>query len=290
MIFNKTNSRYIAGWEIDFDNPDELKKILLTQGIDKNGFEFFKSVQTATEIFIKNNSIVKVEKHSECDKESEKIKTRLPITDWTDRELFFLTKDQNGMHKIGGDCPTDFKLPNHDKLKTPFIYIGSIDTTDKRFNWINLPRLDIAYPIYECNFGVFLDYSNPQNPEIINPDTFKDSWFDDSIKGVDKVKFKEHKYSVKTQIDSLDFKNNQDSNLLCGVPLWFQAPDIPTCPKTREVMRFVCTINSDSSIAIKDKDGIENLPFGDYLIFGDYGNLFVFFHPDSKVMYLNIQF
>jgi len=290
MIFSKTNSRYIAGWEIDFENPDELKKILLTQGFDKNGFEFFKSVQTATEIEIKNDNIVKVIKHSETDTETEKIKVKLPITNWVDRELFFLTKDQNGKHKIGGDCPTDFKLPSHDKLKTSFIYIGSIDTNDKRFNWINLPRLDIAFPIYECNFGVFLDYSNVLNPEIINPDTFGDSWFDDSIKGVDKITFKEQKYSVKTQIDSNDYNNNQDSNLLCGVPLWIQAPDIPICPKTGEVMSFVCTINSDSSIDLKYKSGIENLPFGDYLIFGDHGNLFVFFHPGSKVMYLNIQF
>jgi hypothetical protein len=290
MIFNKTYSRYIAGWEIDFDNPDELKKILLTQGIDKNGFEFFKSVQTATEIFINNNSIVKVKKYSDSATESEKVKARLPLTDWIDRELFFFAKDQNGKNKIGGDCPPDFKLPNHEKLKTPFVFIGTIDTTDNRFDWINLPRLDIAYPIYECNFGVFLDYSNPYKPEIINPDTFDDSWFEDSIKGIEKVKFKEQKYSVKTQIDTNDYENNQDNNLLCGVPLWLQSPDIPICPKTGEVMRFVCTINSDSSIDIKDKNGIENLPFGDYLIFGDHGNLFVFFHPDSKVMYLNIQF
>lgn len=290
MIFNKTQSRYIAGWEIDFDNPEELKKILLTQGIDKNGFEFFKSVQTATEIFLKNNSIVKVTKHSDSDTETKKIKVNLPLTDWVDRELFFLTKDLNGKHKIGGVCPTDFKLPEHDRLKTPFIFIGSIDTTDKRFDWINLPRLDIAYPLYECNYGVFLDYSNPQNPEIINPDTFDDSWYDTSTRGLYKVIFQEQRYSVRTDFTD---KINEDilgNNLVCGVPLWYQAPDIPICPKSGEVMQFVCTINSDSSIKLIDKTGIENLPFSDYLIFGDYGHLYVFYQPDSKVMYLNIQF
>lgn len=290
MIFNKTISRYIAGWEIDFENPDELKKILLTQGIDKNGFEFFKSVQTATEISIKGDSIVKVIEYSGTNCKTARIHVELPISNWIDRELFFLTKDQNGNHRIGGDCPSEFKLPNHDRLKTPFIYIASIDTTDRRFDWINLPRLDIAFPIYECNFGVFLDYINPQSPKIINPETFENSWFDDSIKGVDKVIFNEQRFSIKSQIDSNNYKNNPDGNLICGVPMWYQAPDIPTCPKTGEVMRFVCTINSDSSIDLKDKIGIENLPFGDYLIFGDHGNLFVFFHPDSKVMYLNVQF
>ncbi|MCZ2102140.1 MAG: hypothetical protein LC107_11445 [Chitinophagales bacterium] len=288
MIFNKTNSRYIAGGEIDFNNPDMLKKILLTQGIDKNGFDFFEAVQTATEIFIENNSIIKVDYHSESEKESENIQARLPITDWIDRALFFLTKDQDGNHKICGDCPPGFKLPYHDNLKTPFIFMGSIDTTDQRFDWINLPRLDIAYPIYEFNAGIFLDYSNPQNPEIINPDTFEDYWFFDSLKGLGKVKFKEQKYSVKTQIDLNNFVKNEDNILLCGVPLWYQGPDIPTCPKTGEVMRFVCTINSDSSICIVDENGIENKR--EYLSFGDYGHLFVFFHPDSKVMHLNIQY
>jgi len=104
------------------------------------------------------------------------------------------------------------------------------------------------------------------------------------------VIFNEQRFSIETQIDFNNYDSNQESNLICGVPMWYQAPDIPICPKTGEVMQFVCTINSDSSIDLKDKSGIENLPFGDYLIFGDYGNLFVFFHPDSKVMYLNIQF
>jgi len=290
MIFNKTNSRYIAGWEIDYDDSKEFKKILLTQGINESGFEFFKSVQSATEMIIKNDTVVKTITHSDKDSESEKIKVRLPITDWVDRQVFLLSKDSNGNHKIGGDCPTDFKIPYHDNLKTPFVFIGTIDTSDTKFDWINLPRLDIIYPIYECNFGVFLDYSDSSNPKIINPDTFEDSWFDDSIKGVDKVVFKEQMFSVKAELDSQNYEDNQDSNLICGVPLWYQAPEIPTCPKTGKLMRFVCTINSDSSIDLKNSNGIENLPFGDYLVFGDHGNLYVFYHPDSKILYLNIQF
>lgn len=286
MIFSSKKSRFLAGWEIDFNNPDELKKILLTQGIDKKGFKYFGSVQTATELEIKNNQILKAIQHSAGSKEIEEIDIELPISDWPDRKTFFLAKDSKGKHKIGGECPSDFVLPNCDNLKTPFIYIASIDTTDKNFDWIKLPRLDVAYPLYECNFGIFIDYSNPLNPKILNPDTFDDSWYDNSTKGINKVKFVEQRFSSVDMID--DFEDEE--SILCGVPLWYQAPEIPICPKTGEIMRFVCTINSDSKIELKDKNGIENLPFADYLIFADYGNLFVFYQPDSKVLSLKIQF
>lgn len=290
MIFNKSKSRFIAGWEIDFENPDELKKILVTQGIDKKGFEFFRKVQTATEIVIKNKQIVKAIQHSEDSKEVERIKIPLPIDDWIDRELFFLVRDPNGLHNIGGDCPPDFILPQHDDLNTSFIYVGSIATTDERFGWINLPRLDLAYPIYECNSGVYLDYSDPKRPVVLNPETFDDSWFDESTKGTEKVRFNEQKFSVSHDIELSSYDESADEILLCGVPLWYQAPEIPTCPKTGEVMSYVCTLNSNNSLGLKDSMGIENLPFGDYLIFGDHGSLYVFYHPESKVLYLNIQF
>lgn len=282
--------RLIAGWEIDFKNSVELKKILSVQGINKKGFEYFKSVQTATELKIYDDLIIESKKYSDNIIETEYLSVKLPILDWVDREVFFLHKDLNGKHKIGGDIPVDFTLPKHELLKTPFIYIASIDTSDNMFNWIDIPTLEIVYPMFECNFGVFLDYTNPKKPEIMNPVSFDDSWYDNSIKGVEKVIFKEQRFSTKTNFDFINLEEEEGNNLLCGVPLWYQAPDIPICPKSGEVMRFVCTIDTDRSIGLKNEEGIENLPFANYLNFGDHGHLYVFFHPLSKVMYLNIQF
>lgn len=291
LLFSKNKySKYIAGSEIDFENSDELKKILLTQGLDKNGFEFFKEVQSATEIIIDNNKIVKVKVHFEDEIETEKVNANLPIKEWQDREVFFLVEDVNGSHKLGGKTPNDFILPTHSKMKTPFIYIGSIDTKDKRFEWINLPKLHIAYPIYECNYGIFLDYSNPNNPKIINPENITDDWYDKDTKGVEKVVFKEHSFSTYIESNKNKFEGISELNPLCGVPLWIQAPDIPICPKTGKVMRFVCQINSNPNINLIDNSDIENLPFADYLNFADDGILYIFFEPESRIMYLNIQF
>ncbi len=292
LLFSKNNkySKYIAGSEIDFENSDELKKILLTQGLDKNGFEFFKEVQSATEIIIDNNKIVKVKLHFEDEIETEKVNANLPIQEWQDREVFFLVEDVNGSHKLGGKTPNDFILPTHSKMKTPFIYIGSIDTKDKRFEWLNLPKLHIAYPIYECNFGIFLDYKNPNKPEIINPETFTEDWFDVKTKGVDKVVFKENSFASYVETNKNKFEEISEFNPLCWVPLWIQAPDIPICPKSGKVMRFVCQITTNEKIKLVDNNGIENLPFSDYLNFADDGILYVFYEPESRIMYLNIQF
>ena len=55
-------------------------------------------------------------------------------------------------------------------------------------------------------------------------------------------------------------------------------------------MQFVATINSDSDLGIQNENGVDNLPFGNRLIFGDEGHLYVFYEPESKVLYLNVQF
>lgn len=285
MMFWNSESRFLAGWEIDFDNTEELKKILLTQGVNKDGFHYFSSLQTATELIIRKHRIVNVIQHSEGRQSEEIVAVDLPIEHWPDRALFFLLKDSAGKHRIGGGCPSDFILPTHEKLKTPFVFIGTLDTSDEHFAWINLPRLDIAYPLYECNSGIFLDYSKPLTPVIINPQTFESAWYDGSIAVTDQVTFQEQRFKAVDKLNSLG-----DQHMLCGVPLWYQAPDIPVCPKTGALMQYVCTINSDSAIGVDDKNGIKDLPFGNYLTFGDYGRLYVFYQPDSKVVYLRIQF
>ncbi len=65
MIFSSKKSRYLGVWEIDFKDEEQLKKILLTHGVDKNGMEFFKEIQSATEIVIKDNTIAEVIVHTQ---------------------------------------------------------------------------------------------------------------------------------------------------------------------------------------------------------------------------------
>jgi hypothetical protein len=293
MLFQKKISRFLAGWEVDFDNKEELKRFILTQAVNEKDAKLFSEIQTSLELIIKGKNIVKVIEHCASLAPNESIfKCELPIKEWKENKIAFLIKDENGKHQIGGKRPNDFILPTNEHLKFPFTYLGFIDSSDDFFSWIGIDKLHISYPLFEGAFEIFLDYSNPSKPEMIYTPKFDYSWGDEETKGIEKIEFNTQRYSIKTD---LEFDKIQDKLgeeiLLTGIPMWYQYPQIPICPKSNKVMRFVTTINSDHSIKVKDKTGLENIPFSDdFLIFGDMGHMYVFFEPTSKVMCLNVQF
>lgn len=93
-----------------------------------------------------------------------------------------------------------------------------------------------------------------------------------------------------TKFPESEISENHNKQHLCGVPLWLQAPEIPVCPRSGKVMQFVVAIQSDSEHIIVEPTGTKNLPFGNYLIFGDEGILYVFYQPESKVLFAVSQF
>jgi hypothetical protein len=283
-------TKYLTGWEINFNDKEALTNFLQTQGVSASGFEFFKNVQAALELNMLGDVAIKVYKHDAEERKLIAENVELPINNWTDHEIFVLEKSTNGNHKIGGNIPKELIFPTHENLKTPFHYIATIDGNDPNFSWIGLEKLHIIFPLNECNMGIFLDYSNPNKPIILNPDTFNDAWYDPDLDNSLNVEFSEAKYSVNKEINDDAFIDN-DGLLLCGAPLWYQMPEIPICPITKKVMKYICTINSDSEISLLlNETENKKLGFADYLCFGDHGHLFVFYCPESKVLHLNAQF
>lgn len=283
-------SRFFAGWELDFYNRDELTKFLLTHGTNAAGFEFFRELQSAMVFLIEGDKIVQARTHSLDITESVTLDIALPLQDWPDREVFLLVKDSDGNHSIGGKRPTSFSLPHHESLQSNFIYLGSLDCTDPRFEWMKLKKLHMAYPVYEGAFKLFLDYQDPDAPVLLNPEALTYSWIDDTVKGTERVQYSLQRYSSIEGIKGKEFVMSEQEYLICGVPLWYQYPEIPTCPKSGRVMRFVMAVSSDINIAVQDDPEIANLPFDNYMIFGDEGHLYVFYEPESKVLCLNVQF
>ncbi len=290
-FFNKKAiTRYFGGWELDAKDSEDLKNFIINHAVDKKGFDYFKIAQTALEMQVEENKIKEIISHSGSDPENIEIEVKakdidLPIANWTNNKVFILEKDPEGIHCIGGKKPQNFHLPIHKNIKTSLQYLGIISGKDKNFEWLEIDKLHICYPLFEyCEEGLFLDYSDQLNPKIHNPSTFKGHLYSDKNLGKwDDVYIK--KTFFKTNNDPIP--NSEDELNICGVPLWLQAPIYPKCPKTGELMKFVCTISSDRDlILLGDKKIAKEF---NNLIFGDYGYLYIFFHPKSRMMYLEWQ-
>jgi hypothetical protein len=268
------NTRYLAGWEFIATDPSYSVPYLMTHGVDEEGFRFFKSIQKAIEIRYRHDKTCDIYTHCEGE-ESECIyqKIALPIDIWPNHSVFFLKESENGRHRIGGKRPSALRLPHLETMKTPFNYLGTIDGNDPFFDWLSIPEFHIIWPINEYNSGIYLDYSDPMAPKVLNPETFSNAWHDPTIADPPDPDVLERRYEAKAVTENeLDLESN--ATLLCGVPMWLQAPEIPICPKSSEIMRFVCMFNSS-------ENGFS---------FGDFGHLYLFYEPRSKIAHLNIQF
>ncbi|MDD5127631.1 MAG: hypothetical protein PHR43_06030 [Dehalococcoidales bacterium] len=281
------SKKYLAGTEVYWDDKEFVEAFLLTHGVDKKGFDFFQKVQGGLELHLEGNKLIRCYKYFEGEKELDAELVDLPISSWEEHKVFFLEKSNKGLHKLGGTVPEGLTLPAHEKLKTPFQYLGTIDCADKYFRWLPMPKFHIIYPVYECNSGVFLDYANPNEPKIIEPITFDPSWYEAGMEKIDAT-FVETRLATSERWNPEKFENS--SQLLCGVPLWLQAPEIPRNPLTGKAMKFVCTIASDSEIKVANYESNRDYIRDNYLIFADMGNLYVFFDPETKIAHVQIQF
>lgn len=288
--------KYFAGWEVDLANKDELTRYILTHAVDEESYKLFTKMQSGLKFFIKDNKIVKILNEDDSSDliriENSLFPVELPVTEWETHTLFSLEKDSQGSHYLGGNAPDDFVLPSYEKMTCPFIYIGSLDCKDEVFRWTGLDKLHLAYPIYECSYEIFLDYSNPLHPQIMNPDTFTDDWKDFVPKNVANIIYDKVPYATR---QSMDVEGQEEKKpIQCGVPLWIQEPNIPVSPKNNKLMKFVCQINSDSDIKASYKDTRQPVlsDYGDqlYLAFVESGYLYIFWEPESKVLCLLAQF
>lgn len=198
-----------------------------------------------------------------------------------------LVKDQNGKHQIGGDIPKDFKIPVNEFM-AGFQYLGFIDNTDEVFNWLPF-KVNLIHPIYADTYFVYLDYSNPKAPTIIEPqDTASETTAYDELETDSVVIFEstQVRSEPKTEIDEYKYIG------IAGTPDWLQGAEIPLCPKTKKPMTFLCQLGSFSNIKstftnIKPQGGYE-MYFNKLNFWGD-GNLYIFIEPTSKTMCYTMQ-
>ncbi len=193
-------------------------------------------------------------------------------------------RDVKGKHQIGGDTPTDFKMPES-KFMTEFQYLGCIDNSDEIFSWLPF-KVHLICPIYLDIEKVFLDYSNPQSPFLISPEDSEsvtcayDDLDRDSVIVYESVNVK------LEQVESID-------EFACigtaGQPEWLQNEEIPTCPKSGRKMQFLCNLMTYGDIKTRFTNIISPYPDFDQMTFWGDGNLYVFIEPREKTVCYFIQ-
>src|SRR4051812_23120370 len=155
------------------------------------------------------------------------------------KTLYEFTREENGKHQIGGDKPADFVIPNSEFM-TDFQYLGCIDNSDEVFSWLPF-KTHLICPIYLDIDKVFLDYSNPNAPSLISPEDAAGvtSAYDDLDRNT-VIIYEAVKVSARavTEIDDMHCIG------VAGLPLWEQAAEEPTCPKSGRPMKFLCALMS----------------------------------------------
>ena len=204
-----------------------------------------------------------------------------------EKQLEFI-EDEKGLHQIGGDIPSDFKIPENQFLGG-FQYLGVINNADKYFDWLPFP-LHLICPIFTDFDFVLLDYENPNEPKLIYPTNTADvtSAYDELTKD-SYVVYNKATFSVRP-FEGITYENQYTVTAIAGEPHWTQSAQIPTCPKSNKRMKFVCQLMSFSRITAKDKNfksEHENL-FTNLNFWCD-GDLKIFFEPTSKIACYFIQ-
>jgi hypothetical protein len=196
-------------------------------------------------------------------------------------------RDERGRHQIGGDVPPDFKIPENEFL-AGFQYLGQIDNSDPLFSWLPF-KVNLIHPIYCDDYYVYLDYSNPHAPAIIEPqDTAASTSAFDEIDKNSKIIFAAIKVSAESKAEIDEYK----SIGIAGELEWLQDADIPVCPKSGKPMKFLCQLGSFGDIIatysnVEPEKGMEQ--YFQKLNFWCDGNLYIFIEPTSKTVCYTMQ-
>lgn len=205
-----------------------------------------------------------------------------------DKQYLFIPAN-DGINYLGGDIPQEFTIPENN-CPGSFQYLGFLNKNDPAFDW--LPSdIHLICPVYMNMEEVWLDYSDPLKPAIVNLDEINDldTEYDDlksdSVIIYEKVNFDSHPNTPSLR----------GSIGLAGVPSWIQHDEIPVSPRTNKPMRFLCQLEYTFEPEIKvrytnvePEDEWFKSYFSTMNFWGD-GDLYVFFEPETNIACYFIQ-
>ncbi|QCE40053.1 hypothetical protein [Psychroserpens sp. NJDZ02] len=282
----KLKKQYLAGWEVNLDGKEHCLSFIETQITDKQTAESMYSHIILT--YDENNFLEFAESRDEDENNEELIirDDQIKYRDLRINKIFNFEKAKNGENWIGGNIPSDFLIPKN-TCPGSFQYLGKLSKESKAYDWLPFD-INLICPIYLDLDKIWLDYSEPNSPKILNIEEVNSlSTAYDDLNADSFIEYEQVRFTTKED-KAIGYEIG-----FSGIPNWIQYSDIPKCPKTQKTMRFLCQLQSSDEIKtketnIKPTDEWYKQYFEKMNFWGD-GDLFVFFEPESKIACYMIQ-
>lgn len=265
---------YLLGWEIDTFTETESCRALMRHLAVPRMAALLSS--ESTELVFRGGHLAEVYNISGTYRNPK------PLTKKEQRFKYFELKANDlyrpvsgGDSHIGGEAPPGFVVPSFEFV-APFQYVGKYSKSDPVFAWLPFD-LHLVTPICFTTDKVFIDYSNPMKPMVLQSELLK----------IDRLPCRNLKADSEITYEKIPFKMQKmvvptyDGMVVAGVPSWIQHPEIPVCPKTKRPMRFLCQLRELGKTKVA-RTNIEATSPAD-LNYWDGGELYIFFEPESKI-------
>jgi hypothetical protein len=172
-LFKKTKDYYFADWAVDLNGDAACQAFLKMHCIGKSQL---KNADAYIKLSFRNDVLIgaTLYEDGEPDTSSSWFKSmefdkaigKLEDRGWVVNDVYSITPDKNGLSYLGGKPPLNFKLPENQSA-LPFQYLGLLSDKDEAFKWLPF-HLNLTCPIY-LNFDfIYLDYTDPDCPIILN--------------------------------------------------------------------------------------------------------------------------
>lgn len=279
-----TKRIFIAGCDIGSKTP-KGENIIPTQSITE---EVVKVISYGMELEYEDDALVRAYTYQEDN-------IRVPVVldeyhigrlykECEPHTLLSYVEDPKGFHQLGGELPEGFKMPEHNCV-VPFQYLGFISNEDPTFSWLPFP-LHLIFPLYLNCGPLYLDYSNPSSPVLLNREgpEKSDTSFEMEMNKDSELVYEEKRFGfIKEYI--------KYSNGYTGVPIWVQGADIPVSPVTGKALRFVGQVSdrvkTKRSNVVPRNEHYKT--YFDKMEFWGSGVLYVFYEPETNIASLLIQ-
>lgn len=278
---------YFNDWQYDLDGSDECQQFFKMQCISP---ELAQELYYALELIFADDKLVQaneLELGQPTPKTLGPNEIGLPFPEVKPQPIYHLywSADRDAKSYLGGQLPADFDISQYDSLAC-IQYLGMFSHLDEGFAWLPCD-LHLFAPIYQDFNELYIDYSDPMHPVVLNNgfSMFSSAW--DKLQRDSRIVYEKVFFSTD-RMDDLDGGFGHT-----GIPDWVQSHVYPISPINHKPMRFLAQLKSNRGVdvidcSIKEENDFLAYYFEEMNFWGD-GDLYIFFEPESSVLCLFIQ-